>query len=115
MNINAYKIILSNKTEIQIDEDELKFVVEAINTKSMCKVRQGLFNPSFLVAIVEDEQRLEDFKEEQRKRIDHIKMYPEKKDILLTGFKNLRDVFSQSSLLPALKPKSLETPSTSAK
>ena len=96
--IQAYKVILSNKTEIKIDEDELRFVLEAINTKSVCKVRSGIFNPSFLVAIVEDEERLDNFREEQNKRIDHVKLYPEKKHILLKGFKKLRDVFSESTL-----------------
>lgn len=57
-NIKAYLIELSNKRTIQVDSDELPKVIEAIKTGSPAIVRQGIFNPSFFVSIVQDEQRV---------------------------------------------------------
>lgn len=52
-----YLIQLSSKVEIPIDDDELSIVLEGIKTGSPVKVRQGIFNPSFFVAIIEDKER----------------------------------------------------------
>lgn len=95
----AYKIILSNKVEISIDQDEIPAVEAAIMSKSMCKVRQGLFNPSFLVAIVEDESRLEKFYEAKEARKRHNELHPENQQPDLKGFKPLKDIFNQTKQL----------------
>lgn len=55
------KIILSNKSEIKIDDDELPTVIEGIQRGRPIKVRQGIFNPSFFVSIVPDRDRIEEF------------------------------------------------------
>ena len=52
-----YIVKLSNKAEIPIDEDEVQRVVEGLKSGTLVKVRQGIFNPSFFVAVVEDETR----------------------------------------------------------
>lgn len=52
-----YIVKLSNKAEIPIDEDEVPRVVEGLKSGTLVKVRQGIFNPSFFVAVVEDEKR----------------------------------------------------------
>lgn len=52
-----YLVQLSNKTKIPIDEDELQNVLAGIQAGNPVKVRQGIFNPSFFVTIVEDEDR----------------------------------------------------------
>lgn len=73
-----YIVKLSNKAEIQIDEDEVARVVDGLKSGTLVKVRQGIFNPSFFVAVVEDENR---------KPIDH---YSEG----LIERKNLPDIFT---------------------
>lgn len=59
----AYKISLSNKTDIQIDHDELESVKNGIETGArLIKVRSGMFNPSFIISIEPDHKRLEGMK-----------------------------------------------------
>lgn len=59
----AYKVCLSNKSEIKIDHDELPGIVEGIESGArLIKVRSGMFNPSFIVCIELDENRLEGLK-----------------------------------------------------
>jgi len=53
-----YQVILSNtKKTITIREDELEMVLDGIHRKMSVIVREGIFNPSYYVAIIEDEER----------------------------------------------------------
>jgi len=53
-----YKIILSNTSEtITIREEELEKVLNGIKQGSVVIVNEGIFNPSYFVAIVEDRER----------------------------------------------------------
>ena len=61
--MKKYKIILSNNVEIRIDEDELSAAMNAVSSGSIGKMRQGIFNPSFLVAIVLDQERIKEYLE----------------------------------------------------
>ena len=56
----CYLVKLSDKTEISIDGDEVQTVVAGITSGSIVQCKQGMFNPSFFVALVEDEDRLRD-------------------------------------------------------
>lgn len=67
-SFRAYEVILSSKDRIKIDADELPVVVAAIQAGSVCAVRQGIFNPSHYVCIVEDESRLDSFFHEKKRR-----------------------------------------------
>jgi len=54
-----FKIILSNcKQGITIREEELKSVLAGINSGSIVIVKEGIFNPSYFVGIVEDQERM---------------------------------------------------------
>lgn len=53
-----YLVHLSNSKFIKIDADELESVVTGISKGSPVFVRQGIFNPSFFVCIVEDKERV---------------------------------------------------------
>lgn len=64
--VRAYKVILSTKHEIKIDEDEVAKVLEGIKSGSIVRVRQGLFNPSYFVCIERDKDRLERFFEDTK-------------------------------------------------
>lgn len=52
-----YIVQLSNKTEVKIDSEELDRVVDGISTSSPIRLKQGIVNPSFIIAIVPDVER----------------------------------------------------------
>lgn len=66
--IKKYVISLSNKAEIQIDEDEVQGVMNAINDGNICMVRQGMFNPSYFVSMTLDEKRYAQYQDDNRYR-----------------------------------------------
>ena len=82
-----YFVQLSNKTEVPIDEDELQNVLTGIQSGSPVKVRQGIFNPSFFVAIVEDYSRRP------------LSVYNGDKPPLIQERGNLPDIFSETKKL----------------
>jgi len=62
-----YKIILSNTKEtITIREEELKKVLQGITSGNPVMVLEGIFNPSYYVAIVEDKDRMRSLAESER-------------------------------------------------
>lgn len=69
----AYKIIMSRGNPIQIDADEMAKVISAMQNAQPCKVKQGIFNPSFYVEIVEDEERMKAWRDEISKARQHNK------------------------------------------
>jgi len=55
-----YKIVLSNTREtITIREDELKKVLRGIQEGSPVVILEGIFNPSYFVAIIPDQERMQ--------------------------------------------------------
>lgn len=54
-----YKVQLSNKTEVQIDGEELALIAEGIKKGSPIRVKRGIINPSFIVCVVGDTERWE--------------------------------------------------------
>lgn len=55
--MRGFKAILSTKDEVKLDPSEVDAVMHAARTGQLLRVRQGLINPSYLVAIVEDKAR----------------------------------------------------------
>jgi hypothetical protein len=56
----AYIIKISGGTELKIDREEMKTVIEGVEAGSrLVKVKSGMFNPSFISAIEPDYKRLE--------------------------------------------------------
>lgn len=60
----CFKVILSTKTEVKCDKNEIQRVIEGITNGGIIKLKQGLINPSFIVAVIEDEERRTRFVEE---------------------------------------------------
>lgn len=56
-----FLVQLSNKTEVQIDSDELMLITEGIRTASPILLRRGIINPSFIVCVIPDEERMNNF------------------------------------------------------
>lgn len=99
----CFKVILSTKTEIKCDKEEIKRVIEGIGTGSIIKVRQGLINPSFIVAVVEDTERRLKFVEqvheiENHNRQDNEYHSGQNQRRLPQGMKSLKDIFAHTEL-----------------
>lgn len=62
----AFKVILSSGPAIPCDPDEVQKIVDAIKSGSVVRLRCGLFNPSFFVSVVEDEDRIKKFFEDTK-------------------------------------------------
>jgi hypothetical protein len=50
-----YKIILSSKHEVVVDEDDYGKIEQGIASGSLIKTKTALINPSFLVAVIPEE------------------------------------------------------------
>lgn len=99
----CFKVILSTKTEIKCDKDEIKRVIEGIGSGGIIKVKQGLINPSFIVAVIEDEERRIKFVEEVNDIVRHnqqdIDYHGGKNQRRLpSGMKSLKDIFAGTQL-----------------
>lgn len=91
----CYLIQLSNKQSIQIDQDELSIVLKGIQKGYPVKVKQGIFNPSFFICIVEDIKRTITVLESNRNNKFRIKEGLAKPMEL----KPLTDIFKENKLL----------------
>lgn len=96
MKIQAYIVKLSNNAEVPIDADEVEKVLSGVSRGSMVRVRQGLVNPSFIVAIVPDKKRISAFLEDTK--------YPdeETKERRHAGLLPLEDIFNEVLPPPTL-------------
>ena len=62
-----YKIISSNSKEgVCVREDEIDDVLEGMQKGGIIIVREGIINPSFIVKVVEDNERMRDLAEAKR-------------------------------------------------
>lgn len=90
---------MSNNRKIQIDPDEMNKISEAIRTGSVVRVRQGMFNPSFLVDVVEDETRIKEFFRQHgdvKKHNEQDRKYNSSKNQkTFKGMQQLKDIFSE--------------------
>lgn len=90
-----YIIELSNGSKIKLDSDELPNVIEGIQRKAVVKIRQGLFNPSFFVCVVEDKERvteLRNYNDRNKTEIAEGRMTSGK-------FASLKNIFQELKLL----------------
>jgi len=98
----AYEIVLSNKTILKIDADEVEKVVQGISSGGSVIVRQGIFNPSFYVAIKEDRERITEYLKitaEIGRQNEQAEKYKAGKVESIPEFQKLGDIFSGVKLL----------------
>ena len=106
----AYKVNLSKGESLPCDEDELANIILAIKSGSPCKIRSGIFNPSYYVSITVDTDRISEIN-----RINGDIYNQNQIDYSLTGGKNLieykglekiKDIFESVNLqaLPKSEP-----------
>lgn len=98
----AYVIVMSRGQNIPIDAEEVALVLDAIQNGHACKVKRGLFNPSFYVNIVEDSDRIKEFRQELARVKDHNWRDKEynggKLQKEIPVFKKLDDIFAEVPL-----------------
>lgn len=84
--MRCFKAVLSTKHEIKLDPAEIDAVMAGAAQGKLIRVKQGLINPSYLVAIIEDEERRISF-------LDDTKYDDKKRSV---GMKSLKDVFADA-------------------
>jgi len=94
---SVFKVVLSTKHEIPLDPSEVSAVMRSIEKGAVIRVKQGIINPSYLVAIVEDKERAQSWFEDQK--YDPVARGE--------GIKPLKDIFREQT--PQLnQPRSAE-------
>jgi len=101
---SAFIVNLSRGEKIQIDEDEVPKLVNGIKNGSVIIFRQGIVNPSFIISIVRDMNRMRFFWEEEKSLEFNKETYPDKKFPKELSMKPLQDIFE------TIKDKLLEAP-----
>lgn len=96
-------VVKTSNGEIKVDGTEIPKIIEGITSGSIIILKQGILNPSFLVAVIPDEQRVSDIKkmiesiDKQNKLVGmragdvEIKKLEYKEDLIL-----LPDLFSST-------------------
>lgn len=57
----AFIARLSNDGYVKIDLDEIDKVIQGIQTGSLIIIRNGIINPSYLIGIMEDKERMNEW------------------------------------------------------
>ncbi len=86
--------VVTSGGKIPIDEDELVKVYEAVSGGSIKILRQGWFNPSFFVAVIEDDEYMKEYRDSQKHRITsgEITQYPQYQDLFPTLREEIKKV-----------------------
>lgn len=102
--LQAYRVNLSKGDALPCDADELDKIVLAIKTGSPCKIRSGIFNPSYYVSITEDRERIAEVDRENsniRQQNEHEHRYGDQKNYQeYKGLKPIKDIFEGIDLNP---------------
>lgn len=93
----AYKAVMSRGDDLKLDPDEVETVMAGAAQGVLIRTRQGLINPSYLVTIIEDKERLAKFLEDTK--------YPQDADRRARGMEPLSDIFKE---LPKLGGQNLK-------
>ena len=85
---NQKYIVHTSKGSVKIDEDEIRILLESLESGGVAIFRQGIVNPSFFVSLEPDKAKMSELQEELKYQIrdgglDH---YPPYEDM----FKQLR-------------------------
>lgn len=91
MKNRPYKIIMSRGDSISIDAFEIEKVLDAVSSGSPAMLKSGIFNPSFFVSIVLDEDRMSSFYDELR-YFDNQED-SRRQELLAAGPSPLKDMF----------------------
>lgn len=100
--LQAYKVNLSKGNPMPCDADELPNIILAIKTGAPCKIRSGIFNPSYYVSITEDNERIEETQRENYTRYqqnEHNLKYGDGKSVIeYKGLQPIKDIFAGVNL-----------------
>lgn len=101
LDLKAYKVDMSRGAPMKCDADELPNVILAIKTGAPCKIRSGVFNPSYYVSITEDTERIAEVQRENgtiRQHNEHVERTGGKEYQKYKGMQPLKDIFEGITL-----------------
>ncbi len=98
MKNRPFIVQLSNKTEVQIDSDELQKITEGIRTSSPVRLKLGIINPNFIVAVIPDRERWREHMSSIPGIYGSEEWEAEKTRRGAAGCKPLKDIFSDTTL-----------------
>lgn len=78
---------LSNGADVAIDADEVNKLMLGVSRGSVIRFRQGIVNPSFVVAVVPDKERIRTFMDDTKYQDENTQAKR------LRGLEPLRDIF----------------------
>lgn len=87
----SYVVELSTKTTVRIDPDELPNLLEGMRRGVPVMLKQGLVNPSYVVAVREDAERFAKFIEDTK--------YPQDAARRSRGMEPLANIFKDTPLI----------------
>lgn len=100
-DLKAYKVDMSRGAPMKCDADELPNVILAIKTGAPCKIRSGVFNPSYYVSITEDTERVAEVQRENgtiRQHNEQVERIGGKDYQEYKGMQPLKDIFEGINL-----------------
>lgn len=92
----VYKAVMSRGDDVQLDPEDVEVLMAAIENGTPARVKRGIINPSFLISIVEDKDRIRNFLDDTKYNDERSLKKRE------AGMKALPDIFSET--LAALPP-----------
>lgn len=84
----AYKIQLSRGADIQVDQEEVEKVINGMTSGALIALKQGIVNPSYIVAVVEDGERVKMWMEDTKYDSDERK----------EGMQSIGNIFENSPI-----------------
>lgn len=105
----AFKVVMSKGDPIKIDEEEVDAVVEGMNTGRVIIVKRGVINPSYLVTIIQDGERVSEWNKECSYG------HGQGDAIQKRGIKPLQSIFGETKIGKAIEAKQQQRLSEGAK
>lgn len=102
----AFKVVMSKGDPIKIDEEEIDGVLEGLNKGSVIIVKRGIINPSYLVSIEQDKDRMEAFNRDCQATFREEDGETQGDKAYKRGIKPLDSIFGQTKIGKAIEAKS---------
>lgn len=91
---NGFLLYLSNGNHpVQVDPDEVEKIYRGVAEGSPVVLRQTFFNPSFFVCLVEDTDRMDKERDNQRRIAERNEWLGEDQKEEYKGMQPLKDIF----------------------
>lgn len=92
----AYKVVLSTGDPVQIEQEEIQKLIDNAHVKGVIVFKRGIVNPSFIVSVVEDKDRMEAWVRECKANAEISDGYTQGDRARERGVKALDSIFEGS-------------------